>query len=93
MIHWVIWSPTYGSYALEYFENTGIDCRISIPDNLPNIEVIGEGIRRNVFLVVKEALNNVLKHSKATLVDITLLRVGDGLTLYIHDNGIGIDTE
>lgn len=60
------------SYALEYFENTGVNCRISIPENLPNIEVIGE-IRRNVFLVVKEALNNILKHSHATEVEITLV--------------------
>jgi len=78
------------SYALEYFENTGIHCHISIPDNLPNIEVIGE-IRRNVFLVVKEALNNVLKHAKATAVEITLVRNGTELALYIQDNGIGID--
>lgn len=78
------------SYALEYFEDTGITCKIDIPENLPKIEVIGE-IRRNVFLVVKEALNNILKHAKATEVTITLIRVEDGLTLYIHDNGIGID--
>ena len=78
------------SYALEYFENTGVDCRISIPENLPNIEVIGE-IRRNVFLVVKEALNNVLKHAKATKVDIILMRVPGGLTLLIQDNGVGIN--
>lgn len=78
------------SYSLEYFENTGINCHISIPDNLPDIEVIGE-IRRNVFLVVKEALNNVLKHSQATEVKITLVRNADELYLYIQDNGIGIN--
>lgn len=77
------------SYALEYFENTGINCRISIPENLPNIEVVGE-IRRNVFLVVKEVLNNILKHAKATEVQITLVRNADELDLYIQDNGIGI---
>ena len=59
------------SYSLEYFENTGINCKISIPENLPNI-VIGGEVRRNVFLVVKEALNNIFKHSKATEVNITL---------------------
>jgi signal transduction histidine kinase len=80
------------SYALEYFENTGIDCRISIPENLPNVEVIGE-IRRNVFLVVKEALNNVLKHAKATQVNIDLVRKDDVLYLYIQDNGIGINLD
>jgi signal transduction histidine kinase len=78
------------SYSLEYFEDTGIHCRISIPENLPNIVVNGE-IRRNVFLVVKEALNNVLKHSRATEVSITLERVSDGLKLYIQDNGTGIN--
>lgn len=80
------------SYALEYFEDTGVHCKIDIPDNLPNIQVIGT-IRRNVFLVVKEALNNILKHSKATEVSITLVRVDDSLILYIHDNGRGIDME
>ena len=80
------------SYALEYFEDTGINCKIDIPEKLPNIEVIGE-IRRNVFLVVKEALNNILKHAKATEVSITLTRVEDGLTLYIHDNGQGINMD
>ncbi len=80
------------SYSLEYFEDTGINCRITIPENLPNIVVSGE-IRRNVFLVVKEALNNVLKHSGATEVTITLERVADGLKLFIHDNGKGIDFE
>ena len=80
------------SYSLEYFEDSGINCRITIPENLPNIVVSGE-IRRNVFLVVKEALNNVLKHSRATEVTITLERVADGLKLFIHDNGKGIDFE
>jgi signal transduction histidine kinase len=80
------------SYALEYFEDTGINCKIDIPQKLPNIEVVGE-IRRNVFLVVKEALNNILKHAKATEVSIKLVRVEDGLTLYIHDNGKGIDLD
>jgi signal transduction histidine kinase len=80
------------SYALEYFEDTGITCKVTIPENLPNIEVIGT-IRRNVFLVVKEALNNILKHSKATEVSITLARVEDSLILKIQDNGTGIDME
>ncbi len=80
------------SYALEYFEDTGIKCNISIPQNLPTIEVIGE-IRRNVFLVIKEALNNILKHAKATEVNITLVKVEDGLTLFIQDNGSGINMD
>ncbi len=80
------------SYALEYFENTGITCNIFIPDRLPDIEVSGQ-IRRNIFLVVKEALNNIVKHSNASLVKITLLKEQQGLCLLINDNGKGIDFE
>lgn len=78
------------AYALEYFENTGVNCKIDIPNDLPNVEVAGK-IRRNVFLVVKEALNNALKHAKATEVSIRLVRESDVLSLYIHDNGVGIN--
>jgi len=78
------------SYSQEYFENTGINCQIQIEEGIPYIAVNGE-IRRNVFLVVKEALNNILKHSNATEVNITLKREKNGLSLYIHDNGNGID--
>ncbi len=80
------------SYALEYFENTGIDCKIILPEKIPFAEVNGT-IRRNVFLVVKEALNNVLKHSGATKVAITLTIEGKVLKLIIQDNGRGIDME
>ena len=41
--------------------------------------------------MVKEALNNILKHSGGNRVDITLERVPDGLTLLIQDNGVGIN--
>jgi signal transduction histidine kinase len=80
------------SYSQEYFENTGVRCRINIMEGLPNVEVSG-AIRKNVFLVVKETLNNILKHAKATEVNITLTKVSDGLALHIQDNGIGIDLE
>ena len=80
------------SYALDYFDNTGIVCNISIPEHLPELEVAGE-IRRNVFLVVKETLNNIVKHSGATEVKIILQEESDGLSLVIHDNGHGIDLE
>ncbi len=80
------------SYALEYFENSGIRCKVDIADDIPNIEVSG-AIRKNVFMVVKESLNNILKHAKATEVNISLKKVDDGLSLYIHDDGIGIDVE
>ena len=42
-------------------------------------------------MVIKEALNNILKHSKATEVTLTLKKEDGGLSFYIQDNGTGID--
>ncbi|MBL0144852.1 MAG: hypothetical protein IPP48_02950 [Chitinophagaceae bacterium] len=78
------------SYAIEYFENTGVKCIINLPEQIPHAIVNGF-IRRNVFLVVKEALNNVLKHANATEVKLTLTAESKTLQLFIHDNGKGID--
>ena len=78
------------SYALDYFENTGVDCRIVLPDNLPSLQVTGQ-VRRNIFLVIKEALTNILKHSKANKVEIVFKHWDDLFELNIHDNGVGID--
>ena len=79
------------TYAFEFFESTNIDCRFNMPDTLPKVELSGER-RRNIFLAVKEALNNVLKHSKATLVQIDV-EVTNKLRITIMDNGLGIDLD
>jgi signal transduction histidine kinase len=80
------------SYAQEYFENTGINCVIHLPDPIPYAVISGK-IRRNIFLVVKEALNNIVKHSGATQVTITVIAEGKTLKMFIHDNGRGIDLD
>ena len=80
------------NYALEYFEDTGINCLITVEENIPDIIVIGER-RRNVFLVIKEILNNIIKHAQATEVKITLKIENGYLALEIHDNGIGINLD
>ena len=51
--------------------------------------VSGE-FRRNVYLTVKEALHNIVKHSHATKVDIRV-ETGKHLMISIHDNGKGFD--
>ena len=77
------------TYAFEFFDNTNIECKFNLPSTIPRIELSGER-RRNIFLAVKEALNNVLKHSKATRVQIDVA-VTDRLIISIADNGLGID--
>ncbi|MEP6674942.1 MAG: 7TM diverse intracellular signaling domain-containing protein [Ferruginibacter sp.] len=78
------------SYALEYLEDKGINCTINIDNKDPNLVVPGI-IRRNVFLIVKETLNNILKHAKADKVEINYTETPGLLKLTIQDNGVGIN--
>ncbi len=78
------------TYALEYFENTGIDCHVNFSYNLLPLQVSGQ-VRRNIFLVTKEALHNILKHAKANKVEITFNHWEDLFELSIYDNGVGIN--
>ncbi len=99
----IIWSMNSGndtldnlvsyirSWSLEYFDNTPIDCKVNTPAAIPEKEITGDK-RRNIFLCVKETLNNVLKHSNATIVIITI-ETTNGLRIQIADNGTGIDLE
>jgi len=78
------------AYALEYFENTKIECHFVSNGDIPSTEISGEK-RRNIFLCVKEALNNVVKHSKATDVWIRVSTAPGLLEIKIIDNGAGIN--
>jgi signal transduction histidine kinase len=79
------------SYALEFLESTSIDCYFKYPTVIPAIELSGEK-RRNIFLCVKETLNNTVKHAGATQVMITM-DVNEELTLILKDNGVGLKKE
>ena len=79
------------SYAVEFFESTAIDCYFTMPASIPHKEISGEK-RRNMFLSVKEALNNVLKHSQSSVVKINVA-VNDKLIIEIQDDGVGINME
>ena len=46
----------------------------------------------NVFRIVQEQLNNILKHAGATEVAINLLQNKESIVLSISDNGVGFDT-
>ena len=46
-------------------------------------------IRRNLFLIYKEALHNVLRHASAANIQATLRHQGAQLELIVEDDGIG----
>ncbi len=74
-------------HSSQFLEDFGIEVKYDFPNTLPLIEISKE-FNRNIFMVVKEALNNIVKHSKATLVKITMV-VDTNFNIEICDNGTG----
>jgi signal transduction histidine kinase len=52
---------------------------------------LGADVRRHVFLIFKEAINNVLRHSGATEANVEMRVDGNRLVVTIRDNGRGFD--
>lgn len=52
---------------------------------------LGASLRREVFLIFKESINNLVKHAACTEVDIEFSIAADRLTLITRDNGAGFD--
>jgi signal transduction histidine kinase len=54
-------------------------------------DVIQDEVALTLYRCTQEALTNIVKHSQATQVDVTLRALPDALELSIADNGIGFD--
>jgi signal transduction histidine kinase len=48
-------------------------------------------VRHSLLLAIKEALNNVIRHSSATEVELRMAQFDDRLEIVIADNGRGFD--
>ena len=66
-----------------------VRCRMDMPVDLPDTHVNAE-LRYNLFLALKEVLNNVVKHAHATEVHLRLLLEPHAFTLIVEDNGRGL---
>ena len=77
------------AYAEDYLRVADLRCRMDLPVDLPNTHVNAE-LRYNLFLAIKEALNNVVKHAHATEVRLRLQLEPHSFTLIIEDNGCGL---
>lgn len=77
------------AFAEDFLHTAGIRCRLDLPLALPEMRVDAE-LRYNLFLALKEALNNVVKHAQATEVWLRLSVEPGAFTLVIEDNGQGL---
>lgn len=79
-------------FADEMSEEKAVRCRLDLPHDLPDRPLPPE-IRHNIFLVVKEALTNAIKHSGTSEVVIRAKADAASLRLEIEDNGQGFELE
>ena len=100
-IIWTVHTTDDGICALIYFlrrycadfeELTSIETQFSATDDLVDSRLSNE-CRRNIFLCVKEALNNAAKYAEATQIMVEFEVIGERINIVITDNGKGFDVE
>jgi signal transduction histidine kinase len=75
-------------YSSDYLEDTPIRIVGNYSTDIPDI-ALGKIVYRNIFMTVKEALNNTVKHSGARHAYITVSTTNGKLVATIRDDGKG----
>ncbi|MFN2392863.1 MAG: two-component regulator propeller domain-containing protein [Pyrinomonadaceae bacterium] len=78
-------------YAEETLQQCGIRLKFEAPLADSDLK-LDANTRRNIYLIFKESLNNIVRHSQASKVEVDLKIAGKELILQIRDNGKGFDT-
>lgn len=77
-------------FTLDFFEDSNIRCVLNFPEHATPI-ILTQFERRNLFLIIKETYHNILKHSGANQVNITVSLTAKTIKVIIEDNGKGFE--
>jgi signal transduction histidine kinase len=77
-------------YAQTFLATANIRCRLEVEPETP-VLAFDLPVRRNLFLAVKEALNNAARHSGANILLLRIFRSGEKLVVILEDNGRGFE--
>lgn len=80
------------NHAARVLEAKGINYEIDIPSELSALG-LPLAFRRRLFLIFKEAVNNILRHARPARVFLTMEREGGNLVMTVSDDGVGFDPE
>jgi PAS domain S-box-containing protein len=84
-------SEAIGNVVRDTMETSPIQIICSLKSFKENS--VNNKFKLNIFRIVQEQLNNILKHSKATEAIINLSQKKQSITLTILDNGVGFNKE
>lgn len=79
-------------YTSDYLEEFPIVLKITTPDDVPAFKITTVA-NRNVFLIVKECLQNVVKHANASSLEIFIDMEEEEIKIKIKDDGKGFDEQ
>lgn len=77
-------------YIKELESRMGIKCKINFN---PRDVMLDREQSRVVYQLIQELLTNIIFHTMATKINITLEKIENNLALYIKDNGVGLKHE
>lgn len=78
-------------FASDTLTPRNIAVTFALPDGEVEMPITSES-RREIFLICKEAVNNIARHADCTKAEITLMLNGTIITLCVRDNGRGFVT-
>jgi signal transduction histidine kinase len=83
----------YLTHSFERFlDAAGVRARLDVPDTVPRVTVEG-AVRHSLFLVVREAVNNAVKHARPTYVALGVRVDSGNLWIDVEDDGGGIEPQ
>jgi two-component system sensor histidine kinase UhpB len=77
-------------YAHNNLEGVGIHTKVTITDNLSDLPA---ELSSTLFRISQEVINNIIRHSNARSVEITLSKENENISLWINDDGQGFNVE
>ena len=100
----IIWSVNPGNdsardtinrlrkYLSEVFELHGIEYTIQLPE-IDAHKKLSMQVRRDLWLICKEAVNNMVKYANCSKAGIEMKTANETLHIKIYDNGVGFDVK
>ncbi|MDT7830955.1 sensor histidine kinase [Flavobacteriaceae bacterium S356] len=74
-------------------KNVTSEIQFNLKNTIPNPMTFSSVSGMHIFRIFQEGINNALKYSNASTVNILLENDNNSFTIYIEDNGIGFDLE
>jgi signal transduction histidine kinase len=80
------------NYGYDLLSQKNIECRYQI-DEQAEQKLLKPEARKNILLIVKEAMNNIAKYSEASRAEVQITKDTANIEIKITDNGKGFDPD